>query len=149
MIMADRDEWDRYEACQWMAVHQYISENHDDPMNASLKQWRDEAQRRYLTYGRRYVGWGVFVLHSTSAVPRAATPRRAEPDRPVGLDIADGMLWVRLQDGRVIGNPLSWYPWLEQATQSQVETLELTNWGIEWPELEQRLEVSAMLKGRY
>ena len=149
MVMADQNEWDRFEASQWMAVHQYISENHDDPINNRLKQWRADNQRRYIRYGRRYLGWGVFVLHSTTSEPAKAPLRPIQTDRPVGLDIADGMLWVRLEDGRVIGNPLAWYPWLEQATQSQAENLELSNWGIEWPDLGQRIEVSGMLKGRY
>ncbi len=147
MVMADQNEWDRYEAGQWMAVHQYLNENHDDPINDGLKQWRADNQRRYLRYGRRYLGWGVFVLHSTPSV-QVVLPS-IQTERPVGLDIVDGMLWVRLGDGRVIGNPLAWYPWLEHATQAQAENLELTTWGIEWPDLRQWIEVRGMLKGRY
>jgi len=147
MVIADRDEWDRYEAQQWQAVDQFLQENPDDPEAAALQRWNAENQRNYLAYGRRYMGWGVFVLRETAPLSTEHV-QIDQPDRPVGVDIADNMLWVRLQDNRVIGNPLDWFPWLKDATPDAVDNYEMTAIGIEWPELGKRIEVSQMMRGR-
>lgn len=62
MVLADTGTWDRYEAKQWMAVHQWLKENTDDPDVDELQRWVARNRRAYLTYGRRYMGWGAFVL---------------------------------------------------------------------------------------
>jgi len=40
-------------------------------------------------------------------------------DKPVTVEIENGKVYVTLADGRVIGNPLDWHPWLLQATPEQ------------------------------
>lgn len=62
MVVADHHGWDRYEAMQWMAVSDWLHANPDDPDAPELRQWMAANRRSYLTYGRRYFGWGVFVL---------------------------------------------------------------------------------------
>ena len=62
MVLANLDGWDRYEAPQWMAVHDYLRAHPDDPEAAALTQWVSNNQRTYFKYGRRYLNWGVFVL---------------------------------------------------------------------------------------
>ncbi|MBN1697269.1 MAG: class I SAM-dependent methyltransferase [Spirochaetales bacterium] len=62
MVVADHDSWDRYEAPQWMAVNDFLAANPDDPDAAKLREWTANNRRIYLRYGRRYLGWGVFVL---------------------------------------------------------------------------------------
>ena len=62
MVLADTDDWDRYEAAQWRAVYDWLPANPDDPDTEALRTWIAAARRWYLTYGRRYLGWGVFVL---------------------------------------------------------------------------------------
>lgn len=62
MVLADHHGWDRYAAMQWRAVSDYLREHPDDPEAAELRTWIDRARREYLAYGRRYFGWGVFVL---------------------------------------------------------------------------------------
>ena len=62
MVLADADDWDRYEAAQWQAVFDWLDANPDDPDADALRTWIVDARRWYLTYGRRYLGWGVFVL---------------------------------------------------------------------------------------
>ena len=64
MVLANLDGWDRYEAPQWMAVNDYLRANPDDPEAGELRQWISNNRRTYLKYGRRYLGWGVFVLQS-------------------------------------------------------------------------------------
>jgi SAM-dependent methyltransferase len=62
MVLADGDSWDRYIAAQWWTIDQWIGAHRDDPradeMHDLLVAWR----RAHLEYGRRYLGWGVFVL---------------------------------------------------------------------------------------
>lgn len=62
MVLADGHSWDRYAAAQWLAVDQWLDANPDDLEASQLRQWITAAQRDYLQYGRRYLGWGVFVL---------------------------------------------------------------------------------------
>ncbi len=64
MVMADHSGWDRYEAPQWKAVHDFLRNNPDDPDAAELRRWISSNRRAYLRYGRRYLGWGVFVLRT-------------------------------------------------------------------------------------
>lgn len=62
MVLADTDSWDRYEAMQWYAVDQWLRENPEDPDAPALQRWISDNRRAYLNYGRRYMGWGVFVM---------------------------------------------------------------------------------------
>ena len=62
MVLANHDGWDRYEAPQWMAVDDFLCTHPNDPDAPALSEWISNNRRRYLQYGRRYFGWGVFVL---------------------------------------------------------------------------------------
>ena len=62
MVVADHHGWDRYEAMHWMAVSDWLHANPDDPDAPELRKWIDSAKHDYLLYGRRYLGWGIFVL---------------------------------------------------------------------------------------
>jgi SAM-dependent methyltransferase len=62
MVLADLPGWDRYESRQWMTVDTYLRENPDEPEREALRQWIKHARWSYLNFGRKYMGWGVFVL---------------------------------------------------------------------------------------
>jgi SAM-dependent methyltransferase len=62
MVLANHFGWDRYEAPRWMAVDDFLCSNPDDPDAPALTEWISNNRRVYLKYGRRYLGWGVFVL---------------------------------------------------------------------------------------
>jgi SAM-dependent methyltransferase len=62
MVLANHDGWDRYEAPQWMAVNDFLRANPNDPDAFALREWIQNNRRAYLKFGRRYLGWGVFVL---------------------------------------------------------------------------------------
>jgi SAM-dependent methyltransferase len=62
MVLANTDSWDRYEAMHWAAADRWIRANPSDPEAALVREQTRRYRRAYLTYGRRYLGWGVFVL---------------------------------------------------------------------------------------
>jgi SAM-dependent methyltransferase len=67
MVVSDLDSWDRYVASQWWTVYEWLKANPGDPDAAALRDFNDQARRAHLTYGRRYLGWGVFVLRTAAA----------------------------------------------------------------------------------
>jgi SAM-dependent methyltransferase len=62
MVLADDHGWERYVAKQWLAVSDWLRANADAEEATELRQLLDRSRREYMTYGRRYFGWGVFVL---------------------------------------------------------------------------------------
>ncbi|MFC9974580.1 SAM-dependent methyltransferase [Spirillospora sp. NPDC127200] len=67
MVLAGADDWDRYMASQWWTVHQWLKAHPDDPRAPEMRRFADQARRSHLAYGRRYLGWGVFVLRPEPA----------------------------------------------------------------------------------
>jgi hypothetical protein len=59
-------------------------------------------------------------------------------------------LLVDLADGRCLSIPLIWYPRLQHGTAAERENWILLGDGcaIEWPELDEHIEVEGMLAGR-
>jgi hypothetical protein len=64
MVLADHDSWDRYAAGQWYAVERWLAANPDHEDAPGMGEMMRDSRREYLTYGRRYFGWGVFVLRA-------------------------------------------------------------------------------------
>jgi hypothetical protein len=62
MVLASSDDWDRYQASQWMAASDWSAANPDDPDADDVRRMTDGWRRLYLTDLRRCMGWGVFVL---------------------------------------------------------------------------------------
>jgi SAM-dependent methyltransferase len=62
MVLADGASWDRYIAAQWWTVSQWLVANPDHPEAPAMRDYLDRSRRAHLAYGRRYLGWGVFVL---------------------------------------------------------------------------------------
>lgn len=70
-----------------------------------------------------------------------------DEDRPVAVEIGEGMLRVTLSDGRVIATPLVWYPALRDAAPEQLENVILLMDGVHWPDVDEYLSVDGMLNG--
>ena len=70
-----------------------------------------------------------------------------DTDRPVAVVIRDYRVWVTLADGRIIANPLDWHPWLKDATSEQQANVELNVFSIDWPDLDEGLDIEGMLRG--
>lgn len=62
MVLADQDSWDRYAAAQWWTADRWLRRHPGHPDAAALRAFTRAARRAHLAYGRRYLGWGVFVL---------------------------------------------------------------------------------------
>ena len=56
---------------------------------------------------------------------------------------------VLLADGRVISIPLKFYPRLQNATDDQRQDYELFGLNIYWDELDEGIDLTAMLTGMY
>jgi SAM-dependent methyltransferase len=67
MVLADHHGWDRYVARQWIAISDWLRAHADDPEAPEIRRQAEHSRREYLTYGRRYFGWGVFVLRQSGA----------------------------------------------------------------------------------
>jgi SAM-dependent methyltransferase len=65
MVLADRDSFDRYAAGQWWALDAWLQRHpagsQASTETAGVRDFLDRTRRAYLAYGRRYLGWGVFV----------------------------------------------------------------------------------------
>ena len=59
----------------------------------------------------------------------------------------DDSLWVGLDDGRVVGVPLAWFPRLLAATAEQRAGFELSPRGIHWEALDEDISIDGLLAG--
>ncbi len=66
------------------------------------------------------------------------------------VHFSEDSLTVRLDDGRALSVPLTWYPRLLHGSQAEREKYELIGdgEGIHWPGLDEDLSVEGLLAGR-
>ena len=62
MVLADQNGWDRYEAAKWLTMRRWLEANPDDDFAKEIRAQLTSEPRRYATYTREYLGWGVFAL---------------------------------------------------------------------------------------
>ncbi|NLT21933.1 MAG: class I SAM-dependent methyltransferase [Syntrophorhabdus sp.] len=62
MVLADQDSWDRYEAAKWLTMRRWLEANPDDEFAKDVRAELTSEPKRYATYMREYLGWGVFAL---------------------------------------------------------------------------------------
>jgi hypothetical protein len=67
--------------------------------------------------------------------------------RPVAVTFTDEDVIVTLSDGTKVSNPLSWHWWLEQATPEQRANVEYYSDSVDWPDLDEGLDIEGMLRG--
>ncbi len=65
----------------------------------------------------------------------------AERSAPVSVSIHSGRVWATLADQRVIGLPLSAFPWLENASTDQQRNYQASPISIYWPDLEDGIDM--------
>lgn len=66
------------------------------------------------------------------------------------LRFDDDTMWVELNDGRVLGIPLAWFPRLLRATpeQRQAYRIGASGNGLHWREIDEDISVEGLLAGR-
>jgi hypothetical protein len=57
-------------------------------------------------------------------------------------------MWVELEDGRVLGVPLAWFPVLLDATPEQRMNYWISGNGLHWDEIDEDISVEGLLEGR-
>lgn len=57
-------------------------------------------------------------------------------------------MWVSLEDGRILGVPLAWFPRLASATPTQLADVKISAFGLHWEALDEDVSVPALLEGR-
>ena len=62
MVLASREDWDRYSARHWDRAHAWLQEHPDHDDAEGIRTWMTRSRRAYLTDERRWMQWGVFVL---------------------------------------------------------------------------------------
>jgi len=62
MILANQDDWDRYEAAKWLTMRRWLAANPDDEFAKDVRAQLTSEPVRYAAYTREYLGWGVFAL---------------------------------------------------------------------------------------
>ncbi len=62
MVLANRDGWDRYEAAKWLTMRRWLEANPNDDFAKEVRAQLTSEPKRYATYTRQYLGWGVFAL---------------------------------------------------------------------------------------
>lgn len=62
MVLADQSGWDRYEAAKWLTMRRWLDTNPSDELAGEVRAMLTSEPKRYATYTREYLGWGVFAL---------------------------------------------------------------------------------------
>jgi len=64
IILANQDDWDRYEAAKWRTMRRWLEVNPNDDFAKEVRAELSSEPNRYVTYSREYLGWGIFALMS-------------------------------------------------------------------------------------
>ncbi len=62
MVLADQDDWDRYEAAKWLTMRRWLEANPDDELAKEVRARLASEPGRFAAFTREYLGWGVFAL---------------------------------------------------------------------------------------
>ena len=65
----------------------------------------------------------------------------------VAAEVTDTHVVVSLSNGRETSTPLAWYPSLMDASPAARNRIEISPFGLHWPDLDEDLSVGGMLKG--
>lgn len=67
---------------------------------------------------------------------------------PKSVRFDDESMWVELDDGRILGVPLAWFPRLLRATPQDRAAVELSPGGLHWDSLDEDISIAGLLAGR-
>lgn len=58
----------------------------------------------------------------------------------------NGYIFIQTDVGHIIGNPLSWFPRLQNATPIQRANFEISPFGVHWEELDEDLSLNGFFE---
>jgi len=61
-LVANPDDWDRYEGLQWQAAERYAADHPDDPDVEALLRSTHRSRDAYLRWGRNCLGWAMYLF---------------------------------------------------------------------------------------
>jgi len=67
--------------------------------------------------------------------------------RPIAVRFDDDSFWVELDDGRVMGIPLAWFPRLLHASAEHLAQVEISPSGLHWDTLDEDISIAGLLAG--
>lgn len=70
-------------------------------------------------------------------------------DQPISASHQQGLIVVRLSSGRELSFSIQGNKRLEAGTDAQLNHIELSPFGLHWPELDEDLSLSGIAEGRY
>ena len=70
-------------------------------------------------------------------------------DRPVNAHHLDGKIHIAMESGLEVAFPVRGNPRLEGKTQEQLGYIELSPFGLHWPDLDEDLSIRGILAGDY
>ncbi|MCL1838191.1 MAG: class I SAM-dependent methyltransferase [Propionibacteriaceae bacterium] len=62
LMLANQDDWDRYQGAQWFTMRSWLEAHPDDEMADQVRAELAAEPARYARYTREHVGWGIFAL---------------------------------------------------------------------------------------
>jgi hypothetical protein len=68
-------------------------------------------------------------------------------DTPHSAGVRDGIIFVVLQSGTELSFPAAENPRLAHATPAQLNNIELSPFGLHWPELDEDLSIRGIAQG--
>jgi hypothetical protein len=68
--------------------------------------------------------------------------------RATNVEFDEDQMWVRLEDGRTLGVPLTWYPRLLHGSPTDRGKVWISPSGLHWDELDEDISVEGLIAGR-
>ncbi|MDE2747635.1 MAG: DUF2442 domain-containing protein [Chloroflexota bacterium] len=68
---------------------------------------------------------------------------------PRAVRFTESHLMIEMADGRILGLPLYYFPWLLNASDAERQNFQLNYFTVDWEELDEGIDMVAMLTGLY
>lgn len=68
--------------------------------------------------------------------------------RAMGVRFDEDSFWIDLDDGRVLGVPLVWFPRLLHGSPEARSKVSISPSGLHWDELDEDISIAGLLAGR-
>lgn len=68
---------------------------------------------------------------------------------PLAARFTESHIVIEMADGRILGLPLYFFPWLQKASDTQRQNFQLNTFTVDWEDLDQGIDMVAMLTGLY